>query len=296
MSVEDLRAREHRGRKASQQSRAPALASIDGIDDNYCVIDHFAGVREEVDVSPRRRLLAQCGTGSRQAGAYLGGREERDRPVRQLRENAARRLPQQPAVVQAVHLFLAPHVSGEQRSLGDVVFLKSLGNHMNTVPARADDAGRLTEAQICELVGTSQQRRQTWVSRALLRKAPASGCVLRDALGLAQLVRLVEVLGPTDGVAAWLQTRVELDQPFAAEVLDVLFDLELKEAIVVRETQHVGELVTHGRPVRLVRLGPRRAEVGAAFHRLCAAVAPTKSAEAGASAQTTRRRAKRRRA
>lgn len=172
--------------------------------------------------------------------------------------------------------------------------LKSLVNHMSNMPARADDSRRLTEAQICELVGTSQQRRQTWVSRALLRKAPANGCGPLDALGLAQLLRLVEILGPTDGVAAWQQTRDALDQPFAAKVLDVVFDLQLKEAIVVQDTRVVGELVAHGRPVRLVRLGPRREEVRAAFDRLCAAVGPAGSGSRRAT--PARRRARRPRA
>lgn len=151
------------------------------------------------------------------------------------------------------------------------------------MPVRADDAAKLNEAQICELVGTSQQRRQTWVSRSLLRKAPTSGCGLRDALSLAQLLLLVEILGPTDGVAGWQQTRDELEQPFPAEVLDIVFDVQLKEATVMRDSQRVGELVAHGRPIRLVRLGPRRAQVAAAFDRLCAAVAP--SAKPGAQAQ-----------
>lgn len=148
------------------------------------------------------------------------------------------------------------------------------------MPARADDRLRLTEAQVCELVGTSQQRRQTWVARQLLRTAPKTGCGLRDALSLAQLVRLLEVLGPTDGVAAWQQSRDQLEQPLAAAVLDVVFDLQLKEAIVVSDSRRVGELVVHGRPVRLVRLGPRRAEVAAGFHRLCAAIVPVRSREA----------------
>lgn len=167
---------------------------------------------------------------------------------------------------------------------------------MSNMPARPDDAGKLTEAQICELAGTSQQRRQTWVSRGLLRKAPGTGCGISDALGLAQLLRLVEVLGPTDGIAAWQQAHEELEQPFAVDVLDVVFDLELKEAVVVRDPRVVGELVAHGRPVRLVRLGTRRAEISSAFRRLCAATAPLGSAGGGASAQTSRRRAKRPRA
>ena len=164
------------------------------------------------------------------------------------------------------------------------------------MPARADDAGRLTEAQICEIAGTSQQRRQSWVARELLRKPPRGGCGLRDALGLAQLLRLVEVIGPTDGVAAWQQSRDELEQPFAADVLDVVFDLELKEAVVLRDSHLVAELIAHGRPVRLVRLAPRREEIRAAFQRLCEAIAPPASAGSRASATAAQRRARRPRA
>lgn len=117
------------------------------------------------------------------------------------------------------------------------------------------------------------------MSRGLLRAAPRGGCQRSDALGLAQARLLIDVLGPTDGAAAWQQARSEVEACEPPEGVYVLFDVELKLAAVLRETSAVGELIAHGRPVRLVALAERREEVDAAFDRLCAAAErPTDSA------------------
>lgn len=136
------------------------------------------------------------------------------------------------------------------------------------VTRQADVRGRLSEAQICELTGTSQQRRQTWVRRGFLRKADRGGCGIRDALELAQLLRLVEVLGPTDGLVAWDQLKDELAKPFAIDPLDVVFDTQLKRAALVRAGEEIRPAVNHGRPVRVVALAALRAEVTDAFRRV----------------------------
>lgn len=136
----------------------------------------------------------------------------------------------------------------------------------------ATDGKTLTEGQICQLGGVSHQRRKTWVERKLLREPPAEGCQRSDARSLAQLRLLFDVLGPTDGAAAWQQVSAEVEADETGGVLDILFDIELKQATVVRKRNLVGELVAHGRPVRLVALAGRRAEIDAAFDRLCAAV------------------------
>jgi hypothetical protein len=138
--------------------------------------------------------------------------------------------------------------------------------------ATATDGKTLTEGQICQLGGVSHQRRKTWVERKLLREPPAEGCHRSDARGLAQLRLLFDVLGPTDGAAAWQQVSAEIEADETGGVLDILFDIELKQATVVRKRNLVGGLVAHGRPVRLVALAGRRAEIDAAFDRLCAAV------------------------
>jgi hypothetical protein len=83
---------------------------------------------------------------------------------------------------------------------------------------------------------------------------------------------LVDVLGPTDGVAAWQQTRSYLETCQLGDPIYILFDLELKQAVVIHKLGSVGEAIEHGRPVRLVYLTERRREIDAAFNRLCAAV------------------------
>jgi hypothetical protein len=160
------------------------------------------------------------------------------------------------------------------------------------MPGRTD-LPRLSESQICEIAGCSLQRRQHWVKRGLLKAAAASGCGLRDALALAQLLRLIDVLGPTDGVLAWSQVRDRVGQPFGAEVVDVLYDMQLKTAVVAGQATDVRRAIIHGRPVRLVELGPRRAEITEAFRRVgqATAAAPPSSRQ-----RSRTRRAKPRRA
>lgn len=156
--------------------------------------------------------------------------------------------------------------------------------HMSIL-SMGTDGETLSESQICQLAGVSHQRRKNWVERKLLREPPADGCHLSDARSLAQLRLLVDVLGPTDGAAAWQQVSATVEADETNDVLDILFDLELKQATVVHERNLVGGLLAHGRPVRLVALAGRRAEIDAAFDRLRAAVAtrPDRGGEAGGS-------------
>jgi hypothetical protein len=136
------------------------------------------------------------------------------------------------------------------------------------VSAQADVKRRITEAQLCEIAGTSPQRRQGWVKRGWLRKAPRGGGGLRDVLDLVQLKSLIEVLGPTDGPVAWLQVRTDLESPFQADPLDVVFDLQLKHAIVARHDTDLRPLVSHGRPIRILALANVRLETAQAFRRV----------------------------
>lgn len=136
------------------------------------------------------------------------------------------------------------------------------------MPAHADNTRRLTEAQVCEITGTSQQRRQGWAKRRWLRKAPQGGCGLLDALELAQLKALIDVLGPTDGPVAWLQVRADLEQPFPAEQLDIVFDVQFKRAVVSRADTDLRAVIAHGRPIRLVALADLRDQTAGAFRRL----------------------------
>ena len=135
------------------------------------------------------------------------------------------------------------------------------------MPASSDATG-VTEAQICELCGTSQQRRQAWVARGLLVKAGLSGCGLRDALELAGLLQLIGTLGPTDAVLAWPQVREHLGVEGAGAILDVVFDTELKRAELLDSSAELRTLIDHGRPVQLVALAQRQREIADAFQRV----------------------------
>lgn len=136
------------------------------------------------------------------------------------------------------------------------------------ISTSSDAPRNLTEAQVCEIAGTSQQRRQQWVKRGLLTKVGSTGCALRDALELVQLKALVDVLGPTDGCVAWLQVREELGRTSSVASLDVLFDAQIKEATVADADCDLRRLVDHGRPVRLIALAHLRRQTEEAFRRL----------------------------
>lgn len=136
------------------------------------------------------------------------------------------------------------------------------------MPARSDTTRRLTEAQVCEIAGTSQQRRQHWVKRGWLQKAASEGCGLVDALELVQLKALIDVLGPTDGPVAWLQVRADLEQPFPVDPLDVIFDAQFKHAAVASAESDLRAMIAHGRPIRVVALAGVRAQTAEAFRRL----------------------------
>lgn len=130
------------------------------------------------------------------------------------------------------------------------------------------DGTWLSESQVCEIIGVSRQRRQQWVDKQLLPRSPAEGCGLAEALAAAQLAALIGTLGPTDGVIAWQQLRDELEDDSPLDRLDVLFDLQHKQALVLEDRQTVGDLICHGRPVRLVELGRLREEIAEAHGRL----------------------------
>ena len=105
-------------------------------------------------------------------------------------------------------------------------------------------------------------------------------------LELVQLKALVDVLGPTDGPVAWSQVRDELAQPFLREPLDVVFDTQIKHAIVLDAVADVRSAISHGRPVRVVAMAARRQQATDAFRRLADVVAPSRRDRAGRSRQS----------
>lgn len=121
------------------------------------------------------------------------------------------------------------------------------------------------------------------MSRDWLRKATRDGCGLRDALELVQLKALIDLLGPTDGPVAWLQVRADLEQPFPPDPLDVVFDAQLKRAVVARADSDLRAMIAHGRPIRVVALASVREQTAEAFRRLTAIAETNATSRAGKS-------------
>ena len=132
---------------------------------------------------------------------------------------------------------------------------------------RADVRGKLSELKLCELVGVTQQYRQSLVRRGLLDAARAAGCGQTDAIELAALNALARHLSPSELAVAWTELRSQLRDVVPKGRLDVVFDHELGSAQIVRDDGALRTAVINGRPVRAVELGPRLQEVLDAFRR-----------------------------
>jgi hypothetical protein len=141
--------------------------------------------------------------------------------------------------------------------------------------ARRTDAGpRLSELKLCELVGVSQQYRQSLVKRDMLAPAGRSGCAATDAVELATVELLGRHLRPGEVAVAWNDLRFQMRGIVPKGRLDVVFDCQLGSALVVRDDTALRQAVVTGRPVRVIELGPRLQEVLDAFRRWSEATRP----------------------
>jgi hypothetical protein len=126
---------------------------------------------------------------------------------------------------------------------------------------------RLSESKICEIVGVSQQQRQSLVKRGLLQAAPQGGCRLVDALELASVSVLSSKLSASAAALAWKQLQPELRRGIAGPRLELVVDLELGSAAVARTDAELATAVLSGRPVKVIELGSRLQEIGDAYRR-----------------------------
>jgi hypothetical protein len=134
--------------------------------------------------------------------------------------------------------------------------------------SRSTDEGlRVSELKLCELVGVSQQYRQSLVQRGLLARAGRSGCTATDAVELATIERLGHHLRPGEVAVAWKDLRPQMRTIVPKGRLDVVFDSQLGSAAIVRDDATLRQAVVSGRPVLVVELGPRLQEVLDAFRR-----------------------------
>jgi hypothetical protein len=247
-----------RARRASRQAAPPSRTSttatrpsISGAANSRSTNCQRVGSERGTDPgqgSPDRRCCDQGQLSGRQPG-----------------EDAAGGFTNSRTVEECLGLRLTLQVLGQERTVDrDAKFCAII---CHTMPTRSDGTW-LSESQICEIIGLSRQRRQQWVDKQLLPSSPAEGCGLAEALAAAQLAALIGALGPTDGVIAWQQLRDELEDNSPLDRLDVLYDLQHKEALTLKDRQTVGDLICHGRPVCLVELGRLRKEIAEAHGRL----------------------------
>jgi hypothetical protein len=146
-----------------------------------------------------------------------------------------------------------------------------------SITERTDNTGRLTEAKLCEIVGVSQQYRQSLVRRQLLREPDQAGCGRADAIELGAIERLAHHLTPNEVAVAWSQLREAFRGRLPGRQLDVVFDRELGTATVVRSDQDLRAAVIGGHAVVVVELGSRLQEIVDAFNRWSAVAAPARA-------------------
>jgi hypothetical protein len=136
-----------------------------------------------------------------------------------------------------------------------------------SIASSTDSTGRISEAKLCEIVGVSQQYRQSLARRKLLERKSRDGCTRTDAIELAAIHRLSHHLSPNEVAVAWRQLRELLRETLPGRRLDVVFDRALGTTTVVRSDAELRAAVISGRAVNVVELGPRLQEVIDAFNR-----------------------------
>lgn len=139
----------------------------------------------------------------------------------------------------------------------------------------ADALPRVSELKLCELVGVSQQHRQSLVRRNMLDRPAKAGCTATDAVELATIERLARHLTPSELAVAWKELRPQIRDIVPKGRLDVVFDRELGSTEVVRDDGSLRAAVISGRTVRVIELGPRLQEVLDGFRRWADLAAPT---------------------
>jgi hypothetical protein len=134
------------------------------------------------------------------------------------------------------------------------------------MPPRPDGRGTLSEARLCEIAGVERSTRRKWVKRKLLHARPVY--TEDDAVELAVLALLAATLGPTDAPVAWVQIRGDVMRRKWGRELDLIFDTQLKAALLTNDLPSLAASLRHGRPVRVVSLHRTIDEIRSAFKRV----------------------------
>jgi hypothetical protein len=153
---------------------------------------------------------------------------------------------------------------------------------------RTDDSSRVSESKLCDLVGVSQQYRQSLVRRKLVQRAQRAGCTRGDAVELATIELLSRRLAPKELAVAWSELHPQLKAVFPKGRLDVVFDRELGTMVLARSDTELRAAVVSGRAVNVIEVGPRLQEVLDAFDRWASAGVGPPAARTSTRQQTGR--------
>jgi hypothetical protein len=163
-------------------------------------------------------------------------------------------------------------------------FEQTFGQTVSPTP----DGAALSETLLCEIVGCTQQLRQTWVRRKLL-PSRKDGYGELDVTELAVLIRLHGSIGPRDTSLIWPATQELLRTEMVRGRWDLVVDLQHKNVEAVRDDEALSEAVRHGRPVRVLPLGDELGAMHAAARRVLNRLAETSSTSRAPRARATRR-------
>jgi hypothetical protein len=131
---------------------------------------------------------------------------------------------------------------------------------------QSDGSRMISEERLCEIAGVHRPTRRQWAKRGLLRAR--AGYTQVDAVELSVLHLVTSVLGSSDGPLAWMQIRSEVWKKRASPQLDLVFDSQLKKAVLTTRVGAIGTTLRHGRPVRVISLAEVTQDIQGAFHRV----------------------------
>ncbi len=126
----------------------------------------------------------------------------------------------------------------------------------------------ISEQRLCRLLGINRQTCQAWKRRGLhTGGGRGKRYSERDAIALASLAALFDVLPPSDAPVAWLQVRDDLATRIPDQV-DLVFDPRECSAALADQTDRLSEFVRIERPVVVIAIGERVRRLRDALRRI----------------------------
>ena len=135
--------------------------------------------------------------------------------------------------------------------------------------AEASDGPRISQENLCEIVGVTPAMRRRWADRHHLEKRGGDGYLEYDAVELAALRALDRCLPSTEAQLAWEQLREMLGEnlDLSAPLL-AAYDRQDKKAGLIVTLADLVDFSEYGHPVLVIDFGDPIKRVRSAFARL----------------------------